>query len=201
MEALLTLSQRRYFNTRSCKTYADKIDVKIKTLNESTEFSVPYEELGTQIVAKKISSFVPFLFMLVPAFMLILLVYFLAVNHPIEREHVAAAVLFGIVASIILIATPKNSLYLSGGRRQIEFYRNKPNDKEVDAFVQTTIETANKYLKQKYGKIDRLLPIEPQLNSILWLKNKNIITETEFDELKTRLVGEENAKNGFGFNV
>ena len=55
------------------------------------------------------------------------------------------------------------------------------------------------YLLKKYSKVDRALPIEPQLENIQYLLNRDIITEEKFESLKNQLLGTENKKSiGFG---
>ena len=42
---------------------------------------------------------------------------------------------------------------------------------------------------EKYGKIDKNLPIEPQLENLYFLRNREIISNSEFEELKSKLYG------------
>jgi heme/copper-type cytochrome/quinol oxidase subunit 4 len=183
-----TFVQRKLLNVRSFEILSDSLKVRFKTLNQTEEFSVPFEELGTQISTKKVASTVPFLIAFVPALLLIILVYFLAVNQPIEKGHIAATIIFGVFAVVALVTTPKNSLYLSSAHRQIEFYRDKPNNEAVDAFVKEVIDNCNEYLRMKYAKVDPDLPVEPQLNSLTWMKNRNLITDEEFEQFKSTLL-------------
>jgi hypothetical protein len=44
-----------------------------------------------------------------------------------------------------------------------------------------------------------MLPIEPQLNRLQFLRNREVISEEEYDKLKDQLLGKD-IKNGIGFS-
>ena len=80
----------------------------------------------------------------------------------------------------------------------IVLYFNKKNKQEVVDFSQRIIEASNNYLLKKYSKIDRALPIEPQIEHLQFLLNREIITEEQFETLKNQLLGR-NSKSSIGF--
>ena len=66
-------------------------------------------------------------------------------------------------------------------------------------YANEIISASENYLLKKYSKVDRTLPIEPQLENIQYLLNREIITEEKFESLKIQLLGTENKKSiGFG---
>lgn len=80
----------------------------------------------------------------------------------------------------------------------IELYFNNSNKQEVTDYANQIIDAANRYLLKKFSKIDRSLAIEPQIENIQYLLNREIITEEKFEELKNQLLGREN-KSSIGF--
>ena len=80
----------------------------------------------------------------------------------------------------------------------IELYFNNHNKQEVINYANDIINAANNYLLNKYSKIDRSLAIEPQIENIQYLLNREIITEERFEALKNQLLGREN-KSSIGF--
>ena len=60
------------------------------------------------------------------------------------------------------------------------------------------INASNNFLLKKYSKIDRSLPIEPQLHNLQFLLNREIFSDEVFESLKNQLLGTEN-KTSIGF--
>ncbi|RDJ93906.1 SHOCT domain-containing protein, partial [Lacticaseibacillus rhamnosus] len=61
------------------------------------------------------------------------------------------------------------------------------------------IDASNQFLLTKYGKIDKALPMEGQLNKLEFLRDRDILTDEEFENLKNQLLGREN-KGSIGFS-
>ena len=80
----------------------------------------------------------------------------------------------------------------------IELYFNDEHKEEILQFADQIIKSVNLLLLNKYGKIDKDLPIANQLSSLDILRNREIITEEEFDSLKDQLFGR-NSKSRIGF--
>ena len=66
------------------------------------------------------------------------------------------------------------------------------------SYADQIIEASNGYLLRKYGKVDPSLPIEPQINSIQFLRDREIISEEEYESLKNQVLGRTN-KTAIGF--
>ncbi len=64
----------------------------------------------------------------------------------------------------------------------------KNNEKIVNDFADTLIEMSKDYLIVKYGRVDKDLPIESQLENLEYLWNRNLIDELKFEELKNILL-------------
>ncbi len=77
--------------------------------------------------------------------------------------------------------------------KNIELYFTNSNKDEVIDFANQIIQAINEFFLNKFSKIDRGLPIEPQLEQIQFLRNKEIITEQHYETLKNQLLGRENA--------
>ncbi len=101
---------------------------------------------------------------------------------------------------VILKLTTKEmvNLYVHG-ERVIPVYADNPDKKTVEEFIETLKTTKRNYLISKYGKIDRDLPVEGQLNNLIWLKNADYLSEEEFLGLKENLLGKPSS-SGIGFN-
>jgi len=80
----------------------------------------------------------------------------------------------------------------------IILYFNNKNKKEVVDFSESVIDASNNYLLKKYSKIDKALPIAPQVEHLQFLLNRDIISEDHFETLKNQLLGRDN-KSSIGF--
>ena len=81
---------------------------------------------------------------------------------------------------------------------KMELFYNNSNRQEIVNFADTLISAANNKLLDKFGRIDAALPIEPQLENIAFLRNREVITEEEYQDLKDQLLGRKN-KSAIGF--
>lgn len=80
----------------------------------------------------------------------------------------------------------------------IQIEAENPDKETVDQFLQALESEKRKYVINKYGNVDKDLPIEPQLDQLIWLRNEDYIDEQTLDELKNKLLGKQkDAKIGF----
>jgi len=79
--------------------------------------------------------------------------------------------------------------------QNIELYFTSRNKDEVLAFADTIISSANTFLLNKFSKIDKDLPIGNQLENLDFLRNKELLSEVEFEQLKDQLLGRDNKKS------
>jgi hypothetical protein len=54
----------------------------------------------------------------------------------------------------------------------------------MENFVEEIIHRTRSVLLEKYGKIDPDLPEEIQMNNLYWLKNRGLISEEAYENLK-----------------
>lgn len=89
---------------------------------------------------------------------------------------------------ILTIFSRKKMLYittLSG--YLIDFYDRNPSKEAIDEFLKTLKTKTFAYLKEKYAVIDIDLPVEKQIENLNFLKERNVITEIEYEALKEKL--------------
>ena len=69
----------------------------------------------------------------------------------------------------------------------IDFYDKNPNKEVMSVFLETLKSKTFTYLKEKYAIIDIDLPIEKQIENLNFLKERNVISEKEYEALKEKL--------------
>ena len=97
---------------------------------------------------------------------------------------VGAYVICGMVMALGWFLPLKKEIHLTGGNVPLTFYRHSPSTDEVQTFINNLINQSKKLLVQKYGQIDPDLPEETIFGQLYWLKNRNLISEEKYEELK-----------------
>jgi hypothetical protein len=92
--------------------------------------------------------------------------------------------LFGGLGLLAFLSPMRNELHLVGGAQQVMFLLNRPTKQEMEDFIAEILKRSREVLLEKFGKIDPDLPEETQINNLYWLKNRGIISETEYEDLK-----------------
>lgn len=194
-ELSMTFENRRYFTKQKFDLKKSTLKVDVKTLFDYTEYEISYEHIDFKRKIQIIFNhglFVSSLF----AFAIGLLLAF----APNEQ----AAFIFFFVGAIcftlaFFLKKKVVSINVLDGTK-IELFFNSNNKAAVVAFADEIIQSSNKHLLRKFGKIDKALPIEPQINNIQFLRDREIITEEEYESMKNQLLGRTNKTNiGFGY--
>lgn len=123
-------------------------------------------------------------------------IIFLGGNDFVASIFFILSVTFVITAFITVLKTVTIACFENDN---IELYFTRKNKNEVIEFAKQVIASGNSFLLNKYGRIDRDLPIGTQLSNLEFLKNREIISEELFESLKNQLLGREN-KSSIGFN-
>ena len=82
--------------------------------------------------------------------------------------------------------------------QDIKLYFNRSNKEEVLELANIIISHSNSFLLRKYGKIDRALAIEPQIENLQFLRNREILDDNQYDALKDELLGR-TSKGSIGY--
>jgi hypothetical protein len=165
-----------------------------KNMLDAVEYEIPFDHLSNKIKTQTIIN--NNLIIVGVFFFAFSFLFQLGTNNELTVVFLGIALIFIILPfinrkKIITIST------LDGN--DIELYFNKKNKQDVTDYANKIISAADNYLLIKFSKVDKALPIEPQLENIQYLLNREIITEEKFESLKNQLLGTENKKSiGFG---
>jgi len=188
------LVQQNLFKKTIFETRENCLHYQSKGLINSIEYDIQYEEISDKVIYEtKVEDF--------PKVSIIFVVIGLIIG--IAKNDGAAITVTSFILLLLgwmLFATRKKtaSIVLYDNRVLI-INMKKPSSEEVKEFVEHLQLLIKEYLKSKYATIDRDLPIEPQLNNYTWLKNRNVINDSEFTELKSKLLKNDSDKK-IGFN-
>ena len=183
------------FNRLKIEVFENKILVFKKTILKYIEYEVSYEHIDTK---KKVKKEFNQGVMVLALFSFCMGVIFLM------SQNIEALILMLLISSILfvigILTQKKYVLINTFSEGSIEFKFNNKNEEEVREFADTIIKTANNYLIEKYSKVDKDLPIEKQIENLYFLKNKELIDDKKFEELKNILIGRKSDEKTIGFN-
>lgn len=104
------------------------------------------------------------------------------------------AALFFIVFLTATLLSRRKVVYISTfNYGSIELY-DRP---EVHSFLKELKAVTEHFLKARYSKVDRDLPIDNQLQNLIYLKERSIVSDKEFESLKNQLLGHKPESAGF----
>ena len=190
----MTFYNKRYLTRQSFEIKKSSLKIERKNMFNSIEYEIPFDHIGNKIKTETIINnnlIIVGIFFFVFSFL-----FQLGVNE----ELTIIFLVIGLVFIILPFINEKKVVSISTiDGQNIELYFSSINKQEVTHYANEIISASENYLLKKYSKVDRTLPIEPQLENIQYLLNREIITEEKFESLKTQLLGTENKKSiGFG---
>ena len=187
----MKLVQRKLFAVREFTLNEGYLNLKSRNLTSSEELNITYEEIDIpNLIKQKQTDNI--LLIITVVFSVILVIN---LSNPANYEDqglIGVAIFLFILAlicglftyvkskNILLIPTMKNGF--------LEMFRSKPSQNKVDEFINELDNRINQYLRSKYGTIDTDMPTDPQLSNLQWLKDREVITSKEFENLKSQLI-------------
>lgn len=186
---------RRYFTKQVFEIQKSCLKVDVKNIFDAIEYEISYEQINNK---KKIQTIVNHGLLITGFFFFVFgLLFQIGPND----ELTAIAFFIAFIFAVFAFLSRKKVVTIDAyDGNKIELFFNNGNKQEVVEFANQIIEASNNYLLNKYAKIDPALPIDPQLNNIQFLRNKEIITEEDYETLKNQLLGRQNKSSiGFGY--
>jgi hypothetical protein len=185
----MKLVQKQGSRRREFELLNNKLNIKTRSLGEKNEYSINIEYLGDEKYYKTYSRVGPRIVGLVfYAIMVITLIVFFQEENWTSSENLGnlfLGILFGGgLGSLAFFAPLRNELHLVGGSAQVMFLLNSPSKEEMDNFINEIIARSRRILTDKYSKIDADLPEEVQINNLYWLKQRGLISEEDYEDLK-----------------
>ncbi|MBC7828233.1 MAG: hypothetical protein H7122_10850 [Chitinophagaceae bacterium] len=189
----MKLHNRRFLKTQKFDILRTSLKIEKKTPLDSVEYEVSFEHIHNK---KKVQTITNNNF-LVLSFFLFVIGLLLQIGSNVE---LSITLLLGAVIFLGLALTTRQKTITipTYDGDKIELFFNSRNKQEVLDFSNKVIEASNSFLLNKYGKIDKALPLEGQLSNLHYLRDRDTITDEEYENFKNQLLGREN-KGSLGF--
>jgi hypothetical protein len=188
-----SLTQKKLFTTSLFEIREKGLFVSIHSISERFEEEILFEDISNR--NNRLTKKEPFLAVLSSGFVVA------SILTLIKGSIIGFGILIGIAIFFWLMMKISNKdviqVYLHN-EKALVINADKPDKESVDRFLDTLKKNKRDYLIAKYATIDKDLPIEGQLNNLVWLKNSDYLDEAEFINYKNKLLGRENeSKIGF----
>lgn len=183
----MILKQKQGYRRYEYELVDKTIKVKYTTEGKTKEWSVRLEDIGDSISYESHTRRWAYIFsLLITAFLIFLTISLFMSddfngNLPIV---VGSYLIFGGLIPLLLLKPLKKEMHIVGGMITLTFFQNSPTVEEAEKFVNELIKRSRLLLVEKYGKIDPDLPEDTMMNQLNWLKNRNIISEQCYEQLK-----------------
>jgi hypothetical protein len=195
-------NQKRFFNSKRVEFENDGITFYSGTFLNAKEIFIPFDEIIPDAITRETKTSRLYLWMSLTFGLIFSLTFFEIFQIPFGI-YMVLVFFSGLLFTFFLLLTilsRKHMLYittLSG--YLIDFYDKNPNEKAMDEFLETLKTKTFAYLKEKYAVIDIDLPVEKQIENLNFLKERNVITEKEYESLKEKLKNINIDVKGFKF--
>lgn len=193
------LVQKGWFSSRKFSIAETGLKVASSRLGDSSSVEVPYEEISMLTYSQNKRNL--FLFtlslLLVPVLGALLV---LAVSNRIHYWPLWLLSGLFLLLFILSIATRRYVTIIPVDNGSVlEFKTNIPDNNTVENFLLNFRKAQKDFLVKKYGHPDPNLPLEHQLNNLLWLRDRNIISISEYEAMKNDLTGGKSEAGPIGF--
>lgn len=182
--------QKRFFNSKRVEFEIDGITFYSGTFLNAKEIFIPFDDILPDAITRETKTSSLFLWITTASGLIFCLALWDIFRIPFAI-YMLMVFFSGLLFAVFLLLTifsRKYMLYittLSG--YLIDFYDKNPSEEAMDEFLETLKTKTFSYLKEKYAVIDIDLPVENQIENLNFLKERNVITEKEYEALKEKL--------------
>ena len=187
------MTNKRYFTSQTFELLADGLKISRRGILDSSEYEISFEHIHNK---KRVQTETNNNLLFLGFFCLVLgFLFSLGSNMEIMIILFVFAAIFLIGA---LLTRQSTVTILTYSAENICFYYNKRNKQSILNYADEVIAASNAYLYNKYSKVDPAMPIEDQVKNLNFLRDRSVITQEQFDQLKDQLLGRSH-KSAVGF--
>lgn len=182
---IAVLEQKKKFSYRKHTLYNDKIVVEIKSPKDVAKYEVDVYQVGAKLhyhaENTKAGKIALLFLILIPIMLHILMI----LKHNIENRSLILT--YGccyVLALLSLFKENADDIYLTGGEKNLVFFRNKPSEEKVLEFINLVINAKKEKIKQAHLFFDCYTDEEEYYSRLSWLRGEGIISQEEYEEAK-----------------
>lgn len=154
--------------------------------NNKESYKVNFENINSnQYISIKSADTLTYLFVFSALLNIILLNVIIQEMSDIPEAY-GMWIFMGLIGVFVIILVLLREHFIKVDIKSLEadkplifFYTKKTKD-EVDLYIKTILKSQKQYFRNKYFKVDPVLPFHTQKERVLWLYDKEFITENEY---------------------
>jgi hypothetical protein len=192
-----TLLQSSLVGRRNFEIVDDGVLVQTRQFLTRQQYKVPFETISLNRVRTTVYS-KPF-FLLTLLFLALIIVIVVDSMFGGDNEGIRAIVFYGtfaIICFILFVLSRQRFIAYEAGNHLLAFVEDSPSKQILDEFLVEVESRCMKYMTHKYGyqRVQNASSAE-ELARLLWLKERGALTEKEFEQLKLKIINDENRKS------
>lgn len=159
------------------------LSVKTKTLTNSSEYFLNFEEVGTKTI-KFNKGAKGWLIATVVFLILSIGMYFMEKSGAdAEKDAYIFYFIVTIICAAVYVMSYQRSFLLvtNDDSNAIQFLINNPSKQEINDFLATLKSERKEYLSAKYGQLTKLISYEQQYHTLNWLNRSDVFSKDEYD--------------------
>lgn len=185
----MKLIQKQGSRSREFEIIGTKLYVKTKSMGEKNEYSIDIENLGEERHYKTHSRLGPRIVGIFFYVVMVIAVFGFFMEENLNDGGNILGLILGVllgggIGSLAFFAKMRNELHLVNGSAQLMFLLDNPSKKEMEVFIEELIRQSRKVILRKYSKVDPDLPENIQIQNFYWLKERGLISEKDYEDLK-----------------
>ncbi|RSK44301.1 hypothetical protein [Hymenobacter perfusus] len=171
----------------------NNLRIEEKRFFQQTAVDIPYEDLLPIGVGHH--HFVPFRLLLAEVFLGFGCgkACYTLITQPNQRESAVwlLLILLGLFLGLgaYILQVWRHDFLITTGRGNIALFHSPRNKALLYDFANALRDHTILYMRRQYATVDPLLPAEPQLARLEWLRSLGALNNAQFHQLKTRLLG------------
>jgi len=192
------LNQRRFLTKRYFEITPSSLKISMSKPFKYYEEEFPFEEIGRKTIKKMDANRYLLIFSVI-----CLIGLFVNINETLIgnkgdwEDTIFYIILTPIILFLFWVGFSNNIHLMLADKRYILFYRNIPNKTKVQKFIDLFLSEQKSYLVNKYTKREPHLSPDRLMDQLMWLKDRGILDESEFENFKKDLF----PSIGFTFNA
>ena len=194
--------QKKFFNSKRVEFEYDGITFYSGNFLNAKEIFIPFDEIIPDAITRETKTSRLFLWLTITLGFIFGLALWDIFRIPfgIYMVLVFFAGLFSLFFLILTIFSRKHMLYITTFSGDlIGFYDKNPSEEAIEEFLEILKTKTFAYLKEKYAIIDKDLPVEKQIENLNFIKERNVITEKEYEALIEKLKKDNIDVKGFKY--
>jgi len=179
--------QKRRLNFRKFTLTSDKIIVETRTLRKNDKYEIKLDRVGLETHYQSDNTIAGKIFFGICIALVVGSIFGIIYSTGKDINiWIFNAVLWTFMACFAYFKPHQDDIYLVGGQTNLVFYRDIPNEKNVIEFIDKVKVHVKIYLKEKYTIFDSTTVEQDFYNKINWLRDREIISYSEYVEYKTQ---------------